>query len=348
MVNKLEYIKTIFSGLSDFDKKKLLADLINISSTQKQSIFDTLRRDFFEKEVQKCPHCESRNFVGYGTDKGSRRFKCKECKRTFTEYTGTWLARLHDKQLAAQYVEYLLDEKGIIKISEELKIANQTSFDWRHKFLSAFENIDKEIFKGVTESDEAFFLFSEKGRKNIEKRKARKRGGKSEKRGISDEQVAVIVTADRKQELDLKVSTMGRITRKDIENAIGNRIGKETILCTDSHVSYKSFALSKKLEHHTIKASLKEYVKEKVYHVQTVNSLDSRLKPWINLHFKGVATKYLQNYLNWFKFKQLLKKTTEKLNTFLYKSFFENTAWTKFKSIEENYEKWLCNNAVLE
>lgn len=348
MENKFEHIKSLFSDLSENEKKKLLSDLNDISAIKTETLFELARKEFFENEVQKCPHCESKNYIGYGIDKGSKRFKCKECKRTFTEYTGTWLARLHDKHLAGKYVELLFEEKGICKISEELDIAIQTSFNWRHKFLSAFENIDTEKFKGVTESDEAFFLFSEKGKKEIEKREPRHRGGKSEKRGISNEQVAVIVTADRKQELDLKVATMGRIKRKDIENAIGNRIGNDTILCTDCHVSYKSFALSKKIEHHTIKASIKEYVKEKVYHVQTVNSLDSRLKPWINIHFRGVATKYLQNYLNWFKFKQLLKKTSEKLKTFLYKSFFEKTAWRNFKAIEENYEKWVISNAILE
>jgi hypothetical protein len=35
--------------------------------------------------------------------------------------------------------------------------------------------------------------------------------------------------------------------------------------------------------------------------VQNVNGFHSRLKDWMR-HFKGVATKFLDNYLAWFRF----------------------------------------------
>ena len=149
------------------------------------------------------------------------------------------------------------------------------------------------------------------------------------------------MASDRKTEIDLTVATLGRISKKDVENSIGNRVSEKTILCTDSHKTYIGFCMDKKIEHHTIKASKKEYVKDKIYHVQNVNSMDSRLKPWINLHFKGVATKYLQNYLNWFRIKELLKKSKQQVKDFLYKSFFDNEAWFRFKNIETNFEIWL-------
>jgi hypothetical protein len=37
-----------------------------------------------------------------------------------------------------------------------------------------------------------------------------------------------------------------------------------------------------------------------VYHVQNVNTDDSRLKVWIR-RFHGVATRYLDSYLGWFR-----------------------------------------------
>ena len=36
------------------------------------------------------------------------------------------------------------------------------------------------------------------------------------------------------------------------------------------------------------------------YHVQNVNAYDSRLKEWLR-RFHGVATKYLDSYLGWFR-----------------------------------------------
>src|SRR5690606_3317005 len=113
-------------------------------------------------------------------------------------------------------------------------------------------------FTGITESDETFFLNSEKGREVIS-RESRKRGGSSKTRGIGSDQVAVIVTQDRKGVLDLTVATMGRLKKTDIENAIGGRIKPDqTVLCSDAHVSYKGFATDNKIEHHSLKGAIKQ------------------------------------------------------------------------------------------
>ncbi|MFT5813371.1 MAG: hypothetical protein ACI9VT_001119, partial [Psychroserpens sp.] len=39
----------------------------------------------------------------------------------------------------------------------------------------------------------------------------------------------------------------------------------------------------------------------KVYHIQTVNGAIAHFKGWVNGKMKGVATKYLSNYLAWFR-----------------------------------------------
>jgi transposase-like protein len=46
---------------------------------------------------------------------------------------------------------------------------------------------------------------------------------------------------------------------------------------------------------------------DSVYHLQHVNALHSAFKRWIT-QFNGVSSKYLNNYLTWFKFLQLSKK----------------------------------------
>ncbi|MFK5854924.1 MAG: hypothetical protein QM503_02260 [Bacteroidota bacterium] len=48
----------------------------------------------------------------------------------------------------------------------------------------------------------------------------------------------------------------------------------------------------------------KQYVFQEVYHIQNVNRVYSILKDWIK-KFNGVATKYLQNYLNYYKLVQV-------------------------------------------
>ena len=123
----------------------------------------------------------------------------------------------------------------------------------------------------------------------------------------------------------------------DIERAIGQRVSKETILCSDSHVSYKGFAIDNEIEHHAIRADLKQYVKQKIYHVQHVNAIDSRLKKWIEYQFGGVSTKYLQKYLNWFKAKEKLKESKDFLMEFADKSLEDTTARDRYEQIDQWY-----------
>ena len=54
-----------------------------------------------------------------------------------------------------------------------LSINKKTAFDWRHKVLASLTENDKDDFTGITESDETFFLNSEKGR-FVSHRKSRK------------------------------------------------------------------------------------------------------------------------------------------------------------------------------
>lgn len=43
-----------------------------------------------------------------------------------------------------------------------------------------------------------------------------------------------------------------------------------------------------------------------IYHLQHVNSFHSRLKNWMN-RFQGIATKYMSDYLAWFRWLEYFK-----------------------------------------
>lgn len=300
------------------------------------------RSQLINKQVA-CPHCKSHSYYRYGQDKGSQRFKCKECKRTFTEHSGTWLSGIHKKELVNDYLEMMNEGKSLDKIKAKLHIHKKTAFDWRHKILSSLEDAQKANFNGIVESDETFFLKSDKGRKGLD-RTPRKRGGSASSRGISDEQVAVIATADRKGALDMKVATLGRIRKVDIEKAIGEKIDKGSILCTDGHVSYKGFAKDNQLSLVVLRADLKQHVKKGVYHLQNVNSLHNRVKKWIDSTFWGVSTKYLQNYLNWYRVQDMYKNSTSPVIDMVRCSTEKLNANQKFKNIAGDYQMLIATH----
>jgi hypothetical protein len=232
-------------------------------------------------------------------DKGCQRFKCKECNRTFTEYTGTWLDGLHKKSQVIDYIEMMIEGKSLDKISAKLRINKKTAFDWRHKILSSLgQDRGDEMFgmvgercRTIIESDETFFEASEKGNRSLKlKRPGRKRGSSTyevKKRGVSDNKVAVIATADRANGISLCVATMGRIGKEDISCSIAGKLSENTILCTDGHVSYKGFAKDNELHHVVLRADLKQHVKNGVYHIQNVNSAHHRLKSGLTILFGG-------------------------------------------------------------
>lgn len=299
-------VKSYFKDLDENSQKSLLDELTLIKDNSRFNLL-SIREDHLNNKQGSCPHCSSLKYSKDGQEKsGVQRYRCKSCKRSFNAYSGTWLAEINKKDLLVPYLKLMREGLSLEKTGKKLDISKKTAFDWRHKITASLNNVGKGNFKGITESDETFFLHSKKGSKNLSAQ-ARKRGDKATTKGISNEHVAAIVTMDREKSVDLKLACFGRITKGDIEKAIGEKMCEQTVLCTDGHVSYKGFAMDNKLEHHVLRANLKQYVKQKIYHIQHVNSAHSRLKLWINKVMHGVATKYLQNYLNWFRFKEKFK-----------------------------------------
>ena len=201
----------------------------------------------------------------------------------------------------------MVEGLSLPKIAEALKIHDSTAFYWRHKILIAVGSLGHQTLQGIVESDKTFFLESDKGKQMITNRKARKRGGVAKKRGISKEQICVVVAYDRNGRIFSRKAGRDRITATEIDEVIGEYIDTSALLCRDSATNYKKFALIKGLQHEANNVSKKQYKKKGTYHIQHVNSYHKRLKKWID-RFQGVARKYLDNYLFWYHFLELNKQ----------------------------------------
>jgi transposase-like protein len=330
----MEDILTYFKSLSKERQSELLEQLNSISSLDSTQDILKIRELQLNNKQTVCPQCGHKHYFKYGKDKGVQRYMCNGCNKTFTPYTGTWLAHIHKKELISEYLVLMQNHLSLDKTSKRLNISKKTSLDWRHKILSSIEKTETDSFVGITESDETFFLFSEKGKKELN-RKSRKRGGKAKKQGASKEQIPVSVTMDRQNSKDLKIVGNKKKHKEQIENILANKITEKTILCTDGHRVYKTFANSHKIEHHALVSTKKERVKG-VFHIQNVNSAHSRLKSWINNVFLGVATKYLQQYLNWFRFVETFKNKNF-YEEIIRNSILDTNSWKRFKNIEKYY-----------
>jgi hypothetical protein len=97
----------------------------------------------------------------------------------------------------------------------------------------------------------------------------------------------------------------GRIVKTQFDIAIGSKLSSDNTVCTDAWRAFSAYAKSKGLEHYRFKSDGTERVKG-IYHIQIANNYHSRLKGWIQ-RFNGVATKYLDHYLSWFQFLEIIK-----------------------------------------
>ena len=241
-----------------------------------------------------CPHCQTGKLTKWGFANGLRRYRCKPCKVTFNCLTGTPLAQLHKRDLWGGHAQALVDGISLRKVAARLGVDLTTVFRWRHRFLKAPKDVKAQVLDGTVEADETYFLRSKKGSRKLD-RPARKRGGKAKKRGLSDEQVPVLIARDRNKATTDQI--LEDRSAASIRAVLGSVIAKSAILVSDGAKSYRAFANAANILHVELNLSAGERTWG-VYHLQNVNNYDSRLKTWIR-RFNGVATKYLDSYLGW-------------------------------------------------
>ncbi len=118
------------------------------------------------------------------------------------------------------------------------------------------------------------------------------------RRDRSNEQVCILVARDRTgATTDWLLDTLSAET---VTKALPHTLSHDTLLCSDGHPAYRAFASTAGITHRPINLTKGNRVVDKVFHIQNVNAYHSRLKAWMR-HFKGVATRYLTNYLGWFR-----------------------------------------------
>ncbi len=258
-------------------------------------------------EERCCPHCGTPGAVANGKSRGMQRYLCRSCKRTFGALTGTRLSGLHHKDVWLTFGECLADGDTVKTSAERCGVAVSTAFRWRHRFLEAIKTSAGKL-RGIVEADETFVLASRKGSrawKRAEKgqspadlpdRKARKRGGKAKKRGLSNEQVPILVATDRSGTTVSAV--LPAVTADAIRAVLAPVLDKDALLVTDGNNSYPPCAAALGVSHEALNQSAGERVRGEL-HIQTVNNRHSRLKDFLRAR-RGIATRYLDSYLRWF------------------------------------------------
>lgn len=313
-VDQVEHILSLVSSLSPSEMAVVRKRLETLESTTPPPSLPMVSLLY----KPSCPVCESCIVKRHGKYRGRGRYKCMACFKTFNDLTNTPLAGVHDPDKMRQFAAHMADGGDPLrKSAQDFDIGLRTAFRWRHKVLRGYSVDGSRTLKGIAEADETFFLYSEKGDKTVPKRRRpRKRGGKAKRAGINDEQVPVIVGCDREGEMILGVAGRGRISLKQIEQVLGNRIDRNATLCTDSHPSFRKFAKTHHIKFKPVNISKGKRVVKKIYHIQHANSAHTRLKTWM-ARFNGVSTKKLDNYAQWYGLLEETKSLADRSGAFV-------------------------------
>jgi IS1 family transposase len=210
--------------------------------------------------------------------------------------TGTPLARLRHRAKWLPYLDCMLQSGTVRRTAAVVGIHKNTSFRWRHRFLASARTDRSWPLGGITEADETYLLESQKGSRHLD-RPPRRRGGAARLRGISSEQVCILVARDRANRTVDFVTGRAPLTRAQLRRCLSPVIAPDILLVTDGHPAYRAFAHEAGITHRAVNLSAGMRVAGAL-HVQNVNAYHSRFKQWLR-RFHGVASHYLPNYLGW-------------------------------------------------
>ncbi len=290
-----------------------------------------IKRNPFPKEIvnlpiKECPHCGSAHFVKFGKYVNVSRYRCKVCRRTFIPTSGSSIHYINKKEKFLRLFDMFNSGEVLTvkNISKKFGISILTAFDWRHKIFLALQLV-KEDYESVTIANKVSFNFSEKGRKQVTRRF---------KRNLPKVNLCS-VTDSRLTEF--KFINLGESICKDFHERFAGRFGDRALLFfkNDEKILIDDFKQMIKEKNSTIKIRrLEKSLKMHRYKVE-------EFKEFINRFMRGVATKYLQVYANFYSFLQSLKPVPN------YNKLLEvRLAWIKYLKMEILYQDFLCINSL--
>ncbi len=325
-IKYLFLMKNIVSNLQEHLSKgkhqnlEFLNDLYNKMKNDGSDVLDYQHLKAQSVSPQ-CPSCHSIHIKKNGHQQGLQMYKCKDCGKNFRETTGTFVYYLHKKELMLDYIRLMLEGKTLRQCSKELHISLPTSFEWRHRILSALRSFENNVnFFGIMEIDELLMKYSEKGHryKTVEEYLMAQE--------LKQHNVAVLSMIDRSGNMLCQLTGLDNVKKDQIEKILGTKTPKNGVICTSDSKEFKNLTAENLKDKIVIIKSTKQH---RQHSLSIVKGKESDFAHWINATFRGVATKYLQSYIMWYvvKHKYLLDRVIDDIGRMLNLAASDWEAW---------------------
>ncbi len=290
----------VFS-LSDDDFFSLCESVNKRKNKQKYgaSNFEELALKYGKTPI--CPNCKSTDLINHShTESKAVRYSCKVCGSRFT--------LLHDsifhstKKNLDTWINYLvlMTFNVPLELTEEVcQISHATAMLWRKKVFSTINDCQNNVkLRGTIWIDEAYIFDS---------RVLRDESYKS-KRGLSKNQICIIVAIDCFENIYAAVCGNGKPSSARVYNALKDHIEKESLIIHDGEKAHNLLIDKLGCRSKVYKADIKS--KEYLENMALINNMCSWLKRYI-FRYVGMRKENLQSYLNWFVYIFRVKKSDE-------------------------------------
>lgn len=248
-----------------------------------------------------CPHCGVSPLRKWGFFSGRQRYRCRDCGRTSSDFTGTPAAYLKKPELLVAYGHCLAHGASVRRAARRVGIHPGTAFRWRHRILDGMRSADREMLSGWVELDVERYMESRKGQRVTDRPPRRRAAGSAEL--LMESSIRVILASDRTGAVFGAVIRRPELTPERIEEALGPRLaGAVRVTAGPARASaWGRFArrrngASGDPESHA--SPRRRTSADSLTHVRNVRAYRLRLAAWMR-RFRGVATRYLPNYLVW-------------------------------------------------
>ncbi len=225
-----------------------------------------------------CPKCASTSFTKHGKDRSIQRFRCKDCGKTFKETVNTALHWIHKKDKMDDYIWTMANQYSIRKAAIHIEISVSTSFTWRHKLLSSLQTAGTVSDRAPAGICEIRLPFSANGRPDAD--------------STNKPDTRSVLIADARGIPCLHV-LKSKNKVGEVSDLLGCRLHPRTEIAAPK-INLQSRARRRsgkpEITHRSINKNIASQAQKTA----------GQLADWMS-RFRGVASKYLQQYWDWFR-----------------------------------------------
>lgn len=257
------------------------------------TLLAAIRAERFSTGIR-CPRCGGTRVYRWGTFRERQRHRCLGCRRTFSDLTGSPAAYSKKLELWPANGAAMAQSLSVRRTARALGVHPTTAFRWRHRTLAGVRRGDPTRLRGIVEIEHHWSPLSRKGQPG--------RPQVADGRRAGTPGVVVIVACDREGGVVSHVGDVvgsGQLRLAELEAALAARLApRPTLVAREGRLGAVARLARRLGGEHVRTCSARSELSRGLGHVGTVRRYRVGVGLWLR-PFRGVATRYLGNYLAW-------------------------------------------------